>query len=220
IATLDSPATGGVEVLPLQHAIASDVAVAVARMLDDSARASAGAQVDAGQRVVVMADPRTNALLVRTASPVKMSLARSLVAQLNQPSAQPGNIHVVYLRNAEAVKLAQPLRGVLNAGGDGQSGGLTTSSWNEGGASGLAAGGLAAGTGTGAGAQLGTQALGGSTTGTTSQQSSTQPVTVQAGGAIIAADPSTNSLIITAPDPVYRNLRAVIDKLDTRRAQV
>src|SRR5690606_8316578 len=52
------------------------------------------------------------------------------------------------------------------------------------------------------------------------QQSSTQPVTVQAGGAIIAADPSTNSLIITAPDPVYRNLRAVIDKLDTRRAQV
>ena len=220
IATLDSPATSGVEVLPLEHAIASDVAVAVTRMLDDSARASAGAQVDAGQRVVVMADPRTNALLIRTASPVKMSLARSLIAQLDRPSAQPGNIHVVYLRNAEAVKLAQTLRGVLNAGGDGQSGGLTTSSWNEGGASGLAAGGLAAGTGTGAGTQVGTQALGGSTTGTTTQQSSTQPVTVQAGGAIIAADPSTNSLIITAPDPVYRNLRAVIDKLDTRRAQV
>ena len=37
---------------------------------------------------------------------------------------------------------------------------------------------------------------------------------------MIQADPSTNSLIITAPPPVYRQLRAVIDKLDGRRAQV
>jgi len=39
-------------------------------------------------------------------------------------------------------------------------------------------------------------------------------------GGMIQADPSTNSLIITAPPPVYRQLRAVIDKLDGRRAQV
>ena len=44
--------------------------------------------------------------------------------------------------------------------------------------------------------------------------------TVSAGGAVIAADPSTNSLIITAAEPVYRNLRSVIDKLDARRVQV
>ncbi|MDO5626347.1 MAG: secretin N-terminal domain-containing protein, partial [Pseudomonadota bacterium] len=36
----------------------------------------------------------------------------------------------------------------------------------------------------------------------------------------IQADPATNSLIISAPEPVYRELRAVIDKLDQRRAQV
>src|SRR5690606_24700549 len=48
----------------------------------------------------------------------------------------------------------------------------------------------------------------------------TAAVTVNAGGAIIAADPATNSLIITAPEPVYRNLRAVIDTLDARRAQL
>src|SRR5690606_31912995 len=46
------------------------------------------------------------------------------------------------------------------------------------------------------------------------------PVAIKAGGAIIAADPSTNALIITAPPPVYRNLRKVIDQLDVRRAQV
>lgn len=37
---------------------------------------------------------------------------------------------------------------------------------------------------------------------------------------MIQADTATNSLIITASDPVYRNLRAVIDQLDARRAQV
>lgn len=39
-------------------------------------------------------------------------------------------------------------------------------------------------------------------------------------GGQIQADPSTNSLIITAPEPQYRQLRAVIDRLDSRRAQV
>jgi general secretion pathway protein D len=39
-------------------------------------------------------------------------------------------------------------------------------------------------------------------------------------GGFIQADPATNSLIISAPEPVYRQLRAVIDQLDTRRAQV
>ncbi len=37
---------------------------------------------------------------------------------------------------------------------------------------------------------------------------------------MIQADAATNSLIITASEPVYRNLRAVIDQLDARRAQV
>jgi general secretion pathway protein D len=36
----------------------------------------------------------------------------------------------------------------------------------------------------------------------------------------IQADEATNSLIINAPDSVYNNLRAVIEKLDIRRAQV
>jgi general secretion pathway protein D len=41
-----------------------------------------------------------------------------------------------------------------------------------------------------------------------------------ATGGQIQADTATNSLIITAPEPQYRQLRAVIDMLDQRRAQV
>jgi general secretion pathway protein D len=211
IATLDSPSTSGIEVVPIEHAVAADIAMAVARMVDDGARASAGAQVDAGQRVVVMADPRINAVMIRTNSPAKMSLVRSLIVRLDQPSVQPGNVNVVFLRNAEAVKLAETLRGVLGGGaGSGlgsQFGGSGTSAL-AGGTTGTSA----TTTGTQTGAQSGASAP--------LQQSSAQSVTVQAAGAIIAADPSTNSLIITAPEPVYRNLRAVIDRLDTRRAQV
>ncbi|MGF6652848.1 type II secretion system protein D [Paraburkholderia youngii] len=40
------------------------------------------------------------------------------------------------------------------------------------------------------------------------------------GGGMITADPTTNSLIITAPEATYRNLRAVIDQLDARRSRV
>ena len=39
-------------------------------------------------------------------------------------------------------------------------------------------------------------------------------------GGFIQADPATNSLIITAPEPLYKQVRALIDQLDTRRAQV
>ncbi len=39
-------------------------------------------------------------------------------------------------------------------------------------------------------------------------------------GGFIQADPGTNSLIITASEPVYQKMRAVIDQLDSRRAQI
>jgi general secretion pathway protein D len=209
IATLDSPSTSEVEVIPVRHALATDLAVSVSRLLDDSQRAGAGAQVDPGQRVSVMADTRINALMVRSSSLAKLNLAKSLVARLDQPSNEPGNIHVVYLRNAEAARLAIVLRSVLSgdSGAQGTLGqGISSLSQNTppAGSTGVA---------------TGTQNTPGATP---LAQSSATPanVTVNAGGVIIAADSSTNSLIITAPAPLYRNLRAVIDKLDARRVQV
>jgi general secretion pathway protein D len=57
---------------------------------------------------------------------------------------------------------------------------------------------------------------GSSTAATASVQAAAAPST----GGQIQADPATNALIITAPEPQYRQLRAVIDQLDGRRAQV
>ena len=41
-----------------------------------------------------------------------------------------------------------------------------------------------------------------------------------ANGVTVNADATTNTLIISAPEPMYRSLRKVIDLLDQRRAQV
>ncbi|MFS2020079.1 type II secretion system secretin GspD, partial [Massilia sp. CT11-108] len=213
IAALDAPATGDLDVVPIRNGIASDVATLVTRLMEPAAGGDAG-------RVTVLADPRTNSVIVRAPSPARASMAKNLIAKLDQPTAELGNIHVVYLKNADASKVAQTLRAVVSqdasavpvqqqgtAGGSIQS----TATGGAGGAGGL-------------GGQQGQQSsvgMGG-TGGSFSQQG--QATAGGAGGGqgsgFIQADASTNSLIITAPDAMYRNLRAVIDQLDVRRAQV
>ena len=64
------------------------------------------------------------------------------------------------------------------------------------------------------------QGSSGSATGSGGAQSSEQNVAFSAGGVTIQADATTNTLLISAPEPLYRNLREVIDLLDQRRAQV
>ena len=213
IAALDAPSTGDLDVIPIRNGIASDVATLVSRLMEPAAGGDAG-------RVSVLADPRTNTVIVRAPSQARANMAKSLIAKLDQPTAELGNIHVVYLKNADATKVAQTLRAVVSQDASavpvqqqGTAGGSIQST---------AAGGT--GTGSGGGNTLGNQSSigAGGTGGTFSQQG--QATSGGAGGGqgsgFIQADASTNSLIITAPDAIYRNLRGVIDQLDVRRAQV
>ncbi|OYU32248.1 MAG: type II secretion system protein GspD [Comamonadaceae bacterium PBBC2] len=212
IAALDVANATGVEVIRLQHGIAADMAVMVQRLIDSGAAAGAAgvasagpAQSDAGFKTTVLAEARTNALIVRAANPAKLALTRSLIEQLDQPNATgaraaSGNIHVVYLKNADATKLAATLRAAISSSATGGSGGAF------GGTTGSNSGSMSSGSN----APPANSTLGSST------GNSGQPST----GGQIQADPATNSLIITAPEPQYRQLRSVIDMLDQRRAQV
>jgi general secretion pathway protein D len=174
------------EILPLQYAIASDLAPLVLRLVDSTVGAAPAAGGDSFKTTII-AEPRSNTLIVRAANPARVSLVKSLVARLDQPTVQgdssTGNIHVVMLKNADATKLAATLRGVI-------SGEVRSTAVSTGGAG-------------AAGASVAAQGGAGS----------------NAGGQI-QADVATNALIITAPDPQYRQLRAVIEQLDGRRAQV
>lgn len=232
IATLDSPRPAAeVQVVVIKNSIASDIAVAVSKLMDESNRGGGGgpgASSDPSQRVVVMADPRTNSVLIRSANASKLALARSLVEQLDRPAnADQANMRVVYLKNAEATKLVEVLQAVLSGESNGSSGnsdssfGSNSRNRNSSGSmfgdSSSSSSGLSSSFGDGdssSGGGLGSQS------GINRDRGNQGPMSIKAGGAIIAADPATNSLIITAPEPVYRNIRGVIDQLDSRRAQV
>jgi general secretion pathway protein D len=203
IATLDVSNASDVEVIQLKHAIAVDLAPLVLRLVEsgsanNAATAPTPGQTGAEYKTTLLAEPRSNSLILRAANPARVALVKSLVAKLDQPSgtSASGNIHVVYLKNADATKLATTLRAAV-------SGQVATGGSNAAAASPLVNMSTAA-----------TPATSGSTLG------STATATGSTTGGQIQADTATNSLIITAPEPQYRQLRAVIDMLDQRRAQV
>lgn len=192
------------DVIPVRNMSAIDLAQTLIRSFNDAG--AAGGQTAAGdssQRFNIVADPRTNSLIVRSENPGKVARIRRLAASLDQPMAAQGNIHVVYLKNAEAVRVAQTLRAILS--GNDASQPLNPASPPL----------------TPPPTATITQAAGigspGNTTPLSSPSNSAQGL---ASGSLVQADAATNALIITAPDALYNNIRSVIDQLDKRRAQV
>mgnify|MGYP003333022513 FL=1 len=187
---VDQPISSEVTVIPLEHASALDIAELVTRLSSDQPSAAApraraaGQQAAAqaeigGERFSIVPDLRTNSLLVRTDNPGRLAQLRSLISKLDVPAKPGGQTRVIYLKNADAVQLAEILRSLL-----GGVAGLTTP------------------------------------TGKTPAQARATVARSESAEALIQADDATNSLIIQAPDAIYNNLRAVIEKLDIRRAQV
>jgi general secretion pathway protein D len=140
---------------------------------------------------------------------------RKFVGMLDSPTNAAGNIHVVYLKNAEATRLADTLRAVYQ----GDAGSSLTNAASR--------------TPLSTPPSLSTSSTSTSTSPTPMQptggpvplgtnQGQSQPSQNQSGssGGMIQADPATNSIIIIAPDAMYNNMRAALDKLDVRRAQV
>ncbi|MFL9959789.1 type II secretion system secretin GspD [Paraburkholderia sediminicola] len=231
IAGVDTAAGQSVSVVPLKNANAIDIATQLTKMLDPGAIGS----TDATLKVSITADPRTNSLMIRASNVARLAAAKELAKQLDMPTTMPGNMHVVPLRNADATKLAKTLRGMMGKGGEtGSTGASEANAFNQSGGSlsggsstgtsgtpPLPSGGLnsssmsspmggGGGYGSNSGAAGSSDLLGGDK----GKSDDNQP------GGMIQADAATNSLIITAAEPVYRNLRAVIDQLDARRPQV
>jgi general secretion pathway protein D len=203
IAALDVANATDLEIITLQHALAADLAPLLVRLSEGGTGVGAGAgQADTSFRTTIVPEARSNTIIIRAANPARMALVKSLALKLDQPTSSQasGNIHVVYLKNADATRVAATLRAALAANTSGAA---------------SAGGGGGGGTPVAAAPQQAAGAPGASAaTAPTSQNA--LPTT----GGNIQADPATNSLIITASEPQYRQIRAVIDMLDTRRAQV
>lgn len=182
IKSIDQPSSESPVIIPLKHASATEVAQTITRLMPDGGPAAAAAADDLSLRFILGADARTNSLLVRTNNPSRLARVRELAEKLDLDTGKPGNINVVYLKNADAVKLAQTLRAVMS--GD-------TSAASQAQVANIAA-------------------VGGGATGSGAAT----------GSGMIQADAASNALIITAPSATYNNIRAVIELLDIRRAQV
>lgn len=208
IESIDAPTSSDVQSIKLQYAIATDMATILSKVLDTATTGGA----DPSLKTMILAEPRSNSILVRGASAERIRQIRVLVARLDVPTANNGNIWVVPLKNAEATKLAVTLRAIVAAdatlsaqigGAPGQPGAVNPAAnlnqpqqANQ--------------------AQTTAPGASGSSAATSALTSTSNPTT----GGIIQAEPATNSIIITASEPLYRNLRHVIEQLDRRRTQV
>ena len=213
IARLDTPSAAAPELIPLNHANALDVVSTLNRVFAEPA-----ASADSRDRLLITADLRSNSVIIRSEDGGRLSRVRTLVQELDRATAAPGNIRMVYLKHADATQVAQTLRRVLGADGGGSSAVsssplsslLPTNGQQQATLSSPLAAATAALTGSNA------QPNAGSLPQATANNSSA----FIAGGATVYADSSINALVISAPTPVYNNLRTVIEQLDVRRAQV
>jgi len=222
IASLDKSELGEVRVVDVRYAHAGDLAPLLDQLLNRP-RGTAAQAIDSNQIVSLLVDSRHNRLVLRGYDRARIDQAERLLHDLDSPLSTAGNVHVVYLKNADASRLAQTLQALYRAGaafgpGAGRSAPATPAAP------------LVAQPGGGP-QQPGLQsvmpgvAMSGSSpasggAGAFTMQSLTLASGAVADGAIIQAEPNLNALLVVAPEPLYRQIRGVIDKLDVRRAQV
>ncbi len=116
IERIDQAGDSDVEVIPLQHASASEVA----RILISLSKPTPG-EAPGGAAPNVIADERTNSILMSGDKSMRLSM-RAIIAHLDTPMESTGNTRVIYLRYAQAKDLVAVLKGVGTSQGKGPGG--------------------------------------------------------------------------------------------------
>jgi general secretion pathway protein D len=229
ISRLDTPSVAAAELVQLSNANALDVVATVLRVFNDVG--TPGAAADLRDRISITPDARSNSVIIRTDDANRMSRVKSLIQELDRPTSAPGNIRIVYLKHADATQVAQTLRRVLGAEG-GPSSNSPASNNAQGGSpfasllptTNAAPGAAQSALSSAGGATAALNALSGGAnalaSGSLPALSQNNQTAFSAAGATVYADTATNALVIAAPTATYNNLRAVIEQLDVRRAQV
>ena len=201
ITTIDQPSSIENEVIQVRYANAVELTQVIAKLVETNPG------TEQTRKMIVVAEPRSNSIILRSDNASQISHVKNLIHQLDVQATSGNSIHVVYLRNADAKKLAATLQALTANATENFSSIDNTIKVTPAGA-------------------------GNTNTTTNSTVVGLAPATsvvaspfTQSGNAtpsssMVQADVSTNSLIITAPDNVFNMLRGVIDKLDVRRAQL
>ncbi|MEQ6340334.1 MAG: type II secretion system secretin GspD [Gammaproteobacteria bacterium] len=102
-----------VEVMPLKHAAAAEVARILTSLDQEARKSDPNAAAGITDRPVLIADDRTNSILMGGGKSGRLR-ARALVSHLDTPLENSGNIRVIYLRYAKAKDLVPVLTGVAS----------------------------------------------------------------------------------------------------------
>lgn len=111
IERIDKGAVGETEVIKLEHASADEVVRMLNELEKSDPSKAQGAEV-ASKSVTFVADKRTNSILL-SGDDMQRQRIRVLIAHLDGPMAQSGNVKVHYLQYAKAKDLATVLNKVM-----------------------------------------------------------------------------------------------------------
>ena len=101
---IDTVSDAGVEMIPLQHASAAELARTLTQLADTKG-------ADAADQPRVFADERTNSILLSGGKSGRLRM-RALIAHLDTPVGNGGDTQVIYLNYASAKDLVPILQGV------------------------------------------------------------------------------------------------------------
>lgn len=227
IASIDRPTYGQSEIVPLQHAGASDVVRVLKAMSSDPAQAPS-----------VVADERTNSVILG-GDPSQRTRLRAIIERLDIDTSASGNTHVAYLKYANARDLMPVLQGILGLpvqdnGNYGTGSGFSNSGFsnsgfsnnsfsnnnNNGGVSnnsGINTGSSGTNNSNLSGSSFSGSNFGGGAFGNGMQQ----PLVARtSSGTTIQAYEAINALVITGTPDQVTMLKNIIRDLDIRRPQV
>lgn len=110
---IDQPSSDEIEVITLDHASAAEV-VRILNSLEQQERAGRGAAAGTGESPLLIADERTNSILIGGGKSGRLRL-RAIISHLDTPLESEGNTQVIYLRYAQAKDLVPVLTGVSSS---------------------------------------------------------------------------------------------------------
>ncbi|MGE3479819.1 MAG: type II secretion system secretin GspD [Gammaproteobacteria bacterium] len=111
---IDLPSSDEIEIVPLQHASAAEIVRIMTALAQQDKARGGGAPTDPDASPVLIADERTNSVLIGGGKSGRLRL-RALISHLDTPLQTQGNTRVIYLRYAQAKDLVPVLTGVSSS---------------------------------------------------------------------------------------------------------
>lgn len=109
IARIDRAAVDATELVPLEYAQAEEAVNILTQLTQTN-----GEKGTSGSTLKLVADKRTNGILV-SGDDLQRQRVKQLIARLDQPQEQSGNVRVVYLEYARAEQVAKVLGNVVKS---------------------------------------------------------------------------------------------------------